>query len=59
MNMEQLLQRGPYSLDKDEKTEMLTEGLKKLGEHHIENCPEYRRMMNTVNFSPENMKRYE
>ncbi|BDF04157.1 LuxE/PaaK family acyltransferase [[Clostridium] hylemonae] len=59
MNMEQLLQRGPYSLDKDEKTEMLTEGLKKLGEHHIENCPEYRRMMDTVNFSPENMKRYE
>lgn len=59
MDMEQLLQMEPYSLIKDEKAEVLTKGLRELGGHHIKNCPEYRRMMKTVSFSPENMNRFE
>ena len=45
MQLEQLLQQDPYSMDKEEKSKMLSDNLKSLTEYHYENCKEYHDML--------------
>ncbi len=47
----ELLERSPYSLDKEEKQKLMTQRLMELTRYHYENCTEYRRMLNAVGFS--------
>lgn len=50
MDYSEILTISPYSLEKEEKTELITNRLKKLTVHHIENCTEYRKMMDSIGF---------
>ena len=45
LSFDELLEINPYSLDKMQKEHFLTESLKKLTQHHIQNCNEYKKMM--------------
>lgn len=47
--------RHPYSMEKQEKDAFLTEELKKLSMHHMENCPEYARILRAQGADPENV----
>lgn len=58
MKFDELLERGPYSLVKDEKEQLLTKRLKVLTLHHKENCAEYSRILNSIGFVPEQVKSY-
>lgn len=48
-----ILNISPYSYDKKEKDTFLTEILGKLTKHHYQKCPQYRGMMDILNFNPE------
>ena len=56
---EKLLELNPYSLDKDAKTKTLTEILKKLTRHHVQNCSEYKSMMNAIGYDESKVKTHE
>ena len=45
MNLNELFEIEPYSLNHDEKEKVLLEGLKNLTEHHVRNCPEYSKIV--------------
>ena len=59
MSYDKLIDIPPFSLNKDEKGEMLTENLRELTKWHINNCDLYRKMMQAINFDPETIERYE
>ena len=59
LNFEELLGINPYSLDKKEKGSFLTETLKKLTQHHIQNCLQYERMMHSIGYNESKVKTYE
>lgn len=48
---EEILKIPPYSLGKEEKTELLTERIRELTSHHMEHCPEYRKMLQSIGFN--------
>lgn len=48
----------PYSLDKNEKTAFLNKHLTALTIHHYENCPEYKKILDSLNFDIEKIKDY-
>ena len=54
-----LLELDPYSLDKVEKTKLLTEELKNLTEFHRQHCQAYDNMLKGINYKAENVKTYE
>lgn len=58
MTYEELLAIEPYSLGKEEKTKLLTERLKELTKFHIENCSEYKSMLESINFDLDSVKDY-
>jgi len=58
MNLEQLLQIDPFSLDKLKKIEVLTLGLKELTKFHSESCVGYKQMMDAVNFNLSKINTY-
>lgn len=45
---DELLAMEPYSLNKKEKTKVMTDRLVELTRHHLGNCEQYKRMMNSV-----------
>lgn len=45
VNYDEILGIPPYSMSKDEKHDFLTRTLKDLSQHHYENCPEYKRIV--------------
>lgn len=58
MNYEDILALAPYSLNKREKSTLLTARLKKLTKHHIKNCSEYKAMMDSIDFDPDTLENY-
>lgn len=58
LNFDELLEIPPYSMDKAEKSKYLTDVLKSLTEHHINNCSEYKNMMSGLQYDAENVKSY-
>ena len=58
MEYSEIMKISPYSLGKAEKTELLTERIRELTAHHMENCIEYRRMMECIGFDKDKVKTY-
>lgn len=58
MDYSEILNIPPYSLKKEKKEKLLTERIRELTVHHIENCPEYRKMMNSIGFDPNEAASY-
>lgn len=58
MEYNKILEIAPFSLDKTEKGKILTEGLKELSNHHIDNCKEYKKMMQTIGYDESEVKSY-
>ncbi|MCD8299788.1 MAG: acyl-protein synthetase [Clostridiales bacterium] len=59
MEFSEILNIPPYSLGRMEKTEILTTRLKELTAYHMDNCDEYRRMMDSIGFSLDSVDTYE
>lgn len=52
MTLNELLQLPPYSLAAAEKERALSENLSALTRWHYDNCPEYRRILETLGYDP-------
>lgn len=59
LNFEEFLNIQPYLLNKPEKNKLLTQRLIELTERHKNNCPEYARILESINYNPEKIKKYE
>lgn len=59
MSFDEILAIPPYSLDKEEKEKLLTERLIELTKLHQENCPEYKRMLEAINFDVQKVSSYK
>lgn len=58
MDFEELLNIAPYSLGKAEKEKLLTKRLLELTKKHRENCPEYRRILDSFSFDAEKISSF-
>ncbi len=58
MKISDILEISPYSLDKEQKAELLSSYLTALSRHHYEHCPAYRSMMHSVGFDPDKNYQY-
>lgn len=56
MDLSELLQIPPYSLEKEDKAEILTGYLKKLTALHQNGCVEYARILTALDYKPELVK---
>lgn len=52
LSMDELAARSPYSLDKEEKHALYGEYLSSLTERHYAACPEYRRILDAMGYTP-------
>ena len=59
MTYDELLEKAPYSLSKDEKNRCLTARLKELTHRQKENCEEYSRILDSISFDFEKVDNYE
>lgn len=59
MAFEEILEIAPYSLDMKEKEKLLTERLIELTELHRKNCPEYRRILESIRYDKNKIKGYK
>lgn len=59
MKYEELLEISPYSLSKEEKSKILTERLVDLTRKHIENCVQYRNIIDAIDFDVDSVTSYE
>lgn len=59
MTYDELLNIPPYSLDKQSKRKILTERLVELTRYHIENCPEYADILQSIRYDESLIKSYE
>jgi len=59
LSFNELLEINPYSLDKKAKSEFLTGALKRLTRHHIQNCPEYKNMLQGLEYNEDSVLNYE
>lgn len=50
MELTEILDIPPYSLNKIEKGKLLSSYLTSLSRHHYQNCTEFRKMMNSINY---------
>lgn len=53
-----ILSISPYSLNKEEKVTFLTEQLSELTRYHYENCVEYKKIINTLQFDVDCINSY-
>ena len=58
MTFDELLSIPPYSLAKQQKGKMLTERLKELTALHQKKCPEYARILNSIDYDADRIKTY-
>jgi len=58
MTFDQILSIPPYILGRKEKEELLTERLIELTRIHQKNCPEYARILESINFDESQVKSY-
>lgn len=56
--MSDIWNESPYSLDKKEKADLLNRELNAITILHYENCSEYKRMLDAVNYDPYNATEY-
>ena len=54
MTYEELLSLDPFEMSQKEKNNLLLNNLLELTEYHKNNCPEYAKMMNAINFASPN-----
>ncbi len=59
MNFDDILQIEPYSLEREEKRQLLNERLFALTRMHRDNCKDYAKMLKGVSFDVEQAKSYE
>lgn len=59
MEYGELLSLPPYSQNKAEKIGIMTERLRELTVHHLEQCPAYRRMMTSVGLKQETLDQFD
>ena len=59
MTYDELLSISPYSLCKEEKEKMLTDRLVELTELHRRRCPEYARILESIEFDTANVHSYK
>lgn len=59
MTFDEILSIPPYSLDDEKKEKLLTERLKSLTRLHIDKCPEYKNMLNAIDFGIDGVKSYK
>ncbi len=59
MTYEELLQISPYSLEKEEKSRLLTKRLTELTEKHRRCCTEYRKILDAIDFNESGISSYE
>lgn len=59
MTFDEILNIPPYSLSREEKEKLLTERLVELTKLHQENCPEYARILESINFDIDQVKSYK
>ena len=52
LTYQDILQREPYGVSREEKRALLTEKLKELTAHHAAACPAYGRMLRTIGLTP-------
>lgn len=58
IDYEEILSISPFSLEKKEKEQLLSERLKQLTIAHYHKCIEYKRMLNASGFNPEKINNY-
>ncbi|RKJ41998.1 acyl-protein synthetase [Acutalibacter sp. 1XD8-33] len=58
MQFEEIQRVEPYLLSKEEKEPLLTKRLLSLTEHHRKNCPEYRRILESIGYSNREISSY-
>ena len=58
MTFDELLSIPPYSLTKQQKEKMLTERLTELTALHQENCPQYARILNSIDYNADRIQTY-
>lgn len=59
MTFEEILNFTPYSLPKGEKEKLLTKRLVELTKLHKENCPEYARILDSIEFDVDTVQNYK
>lgn len=59
MTFEEILEISPYSLNKEEKTKLLTERLLELTEKHREKCEEYARILDVIGYDTQKIDSYK
>ena len=59
MEFNDILNIPPYSLKKEEKEKLLTERLAELTRLHQEKCPEYRHMLEAIDFDTDDIESYK
>lgn len=59
MTYEEILNISPFSLDKQEKEKLLTDRLVELTKLHQENCPEYARILEAIDFDIDKVQSYK
>lgn len=59
MTYDEMITIPPYSLNAEEKENLLTRRLTELTGMHWENCPEYRRMLEASGFEPDAVKNWK
>jgi phenylacetate-coenzyme A ligase PaaK-like adenylate-forming protein len=59
MDITDIVNTAPYSLDKARKRQLLNERLQHLTHHHYNNCEPYKKIMNFMKMEPDNPPDYE
>lgn len=59
MSFEEMLELSPYSLAKEEKEKLLTKRLIELTELHKEKCPEYSKILDSIDYNQEKVSSYK
>lgn len=59
MTFEEILDISPYSLEKEKKSELLSERLMELTDIHQKNCLEYRNMLKCVGYDKKKVRDYK
>ncbi len=59
MTFEEFLNIPPFSLDEGEKEKLLSDRLIELTKLHRENCPEYKRILESIDFDVDSVRSYK
>lgn len=59
MDLNNILNIPPYSLNKEEKRLLLNERLREMTQHHYKQCADYRKMINALNLDIDHLPEYD